>query len=152
MDYRDYQVAVKIYANVPEVPITIRLYRDRINVMYDFGSYGLSLKMLTNGDCSEIINRGEKVLSNNGALGGRFQQSTPIDAKIGKVLSFFKSPFLAGAGNGILGFGVTKVERFPDCFITLEATANSFFVLTVTVNSYINVLRLTFDAKNLCEA
>lgn len=148
MDYRDFEVKIKIKDHFQEVETQIRLFRDKIYVGYDFGSYNLSLCMYGNGDCTEVVSRGERLLSRIESH-DRSHQLVDADSRLGKILNSFRSYFIAGAANGLFGFGITKVERFNDCYFVIESTEHAFFKFQVITNSNMMVVDVLFDANRL---
>jgi hypothetical protein len=149
MDYKDFSLNIELLPGASEIALQIRLFHDKVYVGYNFGTYNHSLSMYSNGVCNEVIDRNEKVLSQQQYPLTESIQFSPMLNKYGKIYGAVKSDFVIGAGNGIFGMGITKAERSNDSYMLLGATDKSYFLLQVIVNQTEHLLCTALNAKTL---
>jgi hypothetical protein len=127
--------AVKLFDNKEEIAFRLKFSEKEMTLDYGFGGYHHLLNILSNGDFAGVVLRGEKTvdIQTHPAL-LNYEYDGNMEEVNGRVLNLQNSNLIAGAGNGIFGFGITKVEWFRNIDISLWVTDLSVYGFFIAVD------------------
>jgi hypothetical protein len=105
---------------------------DRLRLDYGFGLYHHLLEVDSLGYCTDIVLRDKKVLFQHSAYPDEsFKYDKQVNPQEGRTLNYYPAKLLVGAGNGLLGFGITKPEWLEGCTIYILVTQHGFYKFSV---------------------
>lgn len=106
-----------------------------------FGLYEQFVVMNLAGQLYEDISRDGKKICVNQLKTAPPREWFPY-VKEGVAIGFYQAGFVAGAGNGLFGLGISKAERFPDFYWKLWVTNHKIFHLQIVQDNFV-----IFDAS-----
>ena len=141
---------LKLYQNMQPIALMMTLNHEAIFLSYQFGAYFHKISMDSKGYFMEEVSRQAKVLTINNSKPTVFTNAPPPDANTGEKLNHVVTHFVAGAGNGFLGMGITKEERFPDAYIEISAYKNLYFEFSVIQKQLFSpIMTSIMNSRNL---
>lgn len=124
--YNIYDYQLFVFGSSKPVKLSITHFPlDGLFVRYVLGLYIHEISLSSNGLIEEKIHRGEKLISSDTSSPKVFFNAPPSST----VINTAKFCLVSGAGNGILGFGVTKIERFEQLYFNLVVHKDSCFTV-----------------------
>ena len=142
---REWVFSVFLYKNLQPISLTVTVNARYIEISYDFGMYKHTIKMNSNGYAEEKVWRSGKLLNHEKtSTQPNFAHATGPLSK----LPFLKSYFVAGAGNGFLGMGITREERFQDVYIKVMLYERRFCFQIVQQQIDLEILTVSIDPSS----
>jgi len=127
---------LKIANYLPDILLQVQISQQKIRLAYDFGpSYGHVMEMKVNGEYGEIVLRKDKLLFEfTSTHNPSISYDDQYNIREGRILNARETFFIAGAGNGLFGMGITKPEWLKDCYFVILVTSNGYFFFDVYAN------------------
>jgi hypothetical protein len=142
---REWIFSVFLYKNLQPISLTATVNARYIDISYDFGMYKHAIKMNSDGYAEEKVWRSGKLLTHEKtSTQPNFANATDYSSK----LPLLKSYFVAGAGNGFLGMGITREERFPDVYIKVMLYEGRFCFQIVQQQIELDILTVSIDPSS----
>jgi hypothetical protein len=142
---RQWRFSVFLYENLQPISLTVTVHSSRIEIYYDFRLYRHVIKMNLDGYAEEKVWRSGKLLHRESvATQPNFANQNSDYSK----LPYLKSYFVAGAGNGFLGMGITKEERFTDVYIKVMVYERMFCFQVVQQRIDLNILTVAIEPSS----
>ena len=137
---------------IPDYPVAFLLRavatEERLRLDYGFGIYHHLLEIDSLGFCSDVVLRDKKILFQNSSMpNANWKYDTQVNPTEGRTLNYYIAKLVAGAGNGILGFGITKPEWFERCKIFISVTQHGFYKFSVESDSDGCLLLVTLNPQ-----
>ncbi len=115
---------------------------------YGFGLYHHLIEIDSQGYCADVVLRDKKILFQHSSYPNEnWQYENQVDPKEGRVLNYYVAKLMAGAGNGILGFGITKPEWFESCKIYISVSQHGFYKFSVESDTEGCLLLVSLNPK-----
>lgn len=142
---RQWVFGVFLYKNLQPISLAVTVNARYIDISYDFGMYKHTIKMNSDGYAEEKVWLSAKLLNHEKtSTQPNFAHVTGPSSKP----PFLKSYFVAGAGNGFLGMGITREERFPDVYIKVMLYEGRFCFQVVQQQIDLNILTASFEPNS----
>jgi len=124
--YAFHEYELFIFGSSRPLKIAITHFQhDGLLLRYVLGLYIHEINLSENGLIEEKILKGERLISSETSSPKAFWNAPPSSTRV----NFTKFPIISGAGNGIFGFGVTKIERFENLYFNLVVHKDSCFTV-----------------------